>query len=279
MSNLKEKLSEKIVQSCGESNTVPAAEIVSESEGTIIPFKRGEEQPSLSVVPDMAIGFSEVKERIQLLQLFVKDFMKQGQDYGVIPGCNKPSLLKPGAEKLCDVFGFSKLCEVTNRIEDWDKGFFCYEVKVSLVNKKTGVIEAEGLGSCNSKEKKFRYQDAYSVTNTLLKMSKKRALVDAVLSATRASGLFTQDIEDMQEEIRQMPEQRKDHSIEQKISDHQDPTRIQLTDLFTLVAVKGFPASYIKKLMQSRYHVTESRELSKEQLKDLYLYLSKTNNK
>ena len=33
--------------------------------------------------------------------------------------------------------------------------------------------------------------------NTVLKMAKKRALVDAVLTATAASDIFTQDLEDI----------------------------------------------------------------------------------
>ena len=37
-------------------------------------------------------------------------------------------------------------------------------------------------------------------------MAKKRALIDAVLSATRSSGLFTQDIED--EEPHQFSEKK-----------------------------------------------------------------------
>lgn len=35
------------------------------------------------------------------------------------------------------------------------------------------------------------------MVNTILKMSKKRSHVDATLSATRSSGLFTQDLEDL----------------------------------------------------------------------------------
>lgn len=42
----------------------------------------------------------------------------------------------------------------------------------------------------NSKE------DPFTIVNTLLKMTKKRALIDAVLSSTRASGIFKQDVED-----------------------------------------------------------------------------------
>ena len=38
---------------------------------------------------------------------------------------------------------------------------------------------------------------SYTLVNTILKMAKKRALVDATLSAGRLSNIFTQDIEDM----------------------------------------------------------------------------------
>jgi len=143
------------------------------------------------------VSLQEIENRINILQEFIKKYMIQGEDYGEIPGISKPTLLKPGAEKLCDVYGFSKMAEVKNRVEDWEKGFFHYEVEVTLVNKKNNLIEAQGVGSCNSKEKKYRYQDPYTIVNTILKMAKKRALIDAVLSATRSSGIFTQDIEDM----------------------------------------------------------------------------------
>ena len=105
-----------------------------------------------AIVPTLAITLEEARERIRLLKDFVADLMVEGQDYGRIPGCPKPTLLKPGAEKLCDIFGFSKHLEVTQRLEDWDKGVFHYEVKVTLISKQTGLIEAEGIGSCNTKE-------------------------------------------------------------------------------------------------------------------------------
>ena len=67
---------------------------------------------------------------------------------------------------------------------------------MTLSNEETVVAEAEGIGSCNSKEFSFRYQDPFTIVNSLLKMAKRRALIDTVLSSTRASWLFTQDIED-----------------------------------------------------------------------------------
>jgi hypothetical protein len=160
-------------------------------------MEKQNETTAQEIVPSFAVSLSEVESRIHMLQQFVKKYMISGEDYGIIPGIQKPSLLKPGAEKLCDVYGFSKLVEVKHRVEDWEKGFFHYEVEVTLINKKTNLIEAQGIGACNSKEKKYRYQDAFTIVNTILKMAKKRALVDAVLSATRSSGIFTQDVEDM----------------------------------------------------------------------------------
>ena len=58
-------------------------------------------------------------------------------------------------------------------------------------------MEAQGVGSANAREKKFVRQDTYSAANNILKIAKKRALVDAVLSATRSSGVFSQDLEDL----------------------------------------------------------------------------------
>jgi hypothetical protein len=41
-------------------------------------------------------------------------------------------------------------------------------------------------------------EDTASLANTILKMAKKRALVDAAIAIARISDLFTQDVEDMQ---------------------------------------------------------------------------------
>lgn len=150
------------------------------------------------VFPDMAITLEEANRRVRLLQEFVHKHMVEGEDYGIIPGTSaKPTLFKAGAEKLNAIFGLAPVLDITNRVEDWDEGFVHYEVKVTLLNKRTSQVEAEGIGSCNSHERKYKSQDAANIANTILKMAKKRALIDATLSATRASGLFTQDLEDM----------------------------------------------------------------------------------
>jgi hypothetical protein len=152
---------------------------------------------SNDVFPDFAVDPAEMSRRTAMLKDYVREHMSEGEDYGIIPGGSKPTLFKPGAEKLNAVFGLSPLVEINNRIEDWDSGFVAYEVKVTLLNKRSQVIEAEGVGSCNSRERRYKNQDAANVANTILKMAKKRALIDATLSATRASGMFTQDLEDL----------------------------------------------------------------------------------
>lgn len=190
-------------------------------------------------------------------------------DFGVIPGTSKPTLLKPGAEKIAKLLGLSDQYEILDRQEDWSKPFFRYLIKCSLVSVSSGVLISEGLGECNSMESKYRWRetkrkcpvcgaeaiikgkneygggwicfkktsgcgakwedgaeiiesqkagkvendDIYSQVNTILKMSKKRALVDAALSAGRLSQVFTQDMEDLPHEEPQRARKTKPEVI------------------------------------------------------------------
>ncbi|CAM3489531.1 hypothetical protein GCM10009865_32410 [Aeromicrobium ponti] len=220
----------------------------------IIPFA-SISNPNVSSLPNVVVSSSESKHRIEELQTFVEEVMVKGVDYGVVDGFSKPTLLKPGAEKLCDVFGFSKTVKVVNRIEQWEAGIFAYEVKMILTRKDNGVIEAEGLGSCNSKEAAFQQQDAYTIVNTVLKMAKKRALIDAVLSATRSSGIFTQDIENF--------------PTNSSIKGGDEPvTKRQLLKIHQIVAELKMRHEVAKELMQMKYQVDHSTKLSKKQASD-----------
>lgn len=210
------------------------------------------------VVPSFAVSLEEIEQRINLLKEFVRKHMILGEDYGHIPGVPKPTLLKPGAEKLCDVYGLSKLVDITNRIEDFEKGFFHYEVKVTLINKKTNMIEAEGVGSCNSKEKKYRYQDPFTLVNTFLKMAKKRALIDAVLSATRSSGLFTQDVEDLELETASKKKE------EVKKFEESEATEKQKKLIRSLAKQKGLSDEELQKLCFSVTNKEGSKDWTKE---------------
>ncbi len=209
-------------------------------------------------VPAFAISVEEAKRRLEDLQRFIRELMIQGVDYGQVPGCKRPTLYKPGAEKLADIFGFSKHVEITHRIEDLDADFFLYEVKAVLYDKHSGVIEAEGLGSCNSRESKYERSDACSLLNTLLKMAKKRAIVDAVLTATRSSGIFTQDVEDL---VLLPPAPALD-------LDNAPATQQQMAAIKHLLAEYAIPVDCAKDIMVREFHVHSSHELSRREAGD-----------
>lgn len=168
---------------------------------------------------------------------FTRKIMVKDKDYGTIPGTQKDTLYKAGAEKLCQHFGLSDSFDIIEKIEDWTgaehggEPLFLFAVRCKL--SRNGLPVTEGVGSCNSWETKYRTRSVYpnqateedkkrgklvtkpgkqkttyqvyivpndnvfDLINTLLKMAKKRALTDAVLRATSASEFYTQDVEDM----------------------------------------------------------------------------------
>ena len=174
----------------------------------------------------------EVLENRNLVARVMKEVMRDGTDYGVIPFTDKPSLYKAGAEKLMALFKLSAQPMVTDLSLEGE--YVRYRITVTLVNAPTGIIVGYGLGECSSQEEKYawkkavcdeEWQQAYEhkrrvkfgkkkkqngkdmghyevkqvatnpadIANTVLKMAKKRALLDAVLTATAASDIFTQD--------------------------------------------------------------------------------------
>ncbi len=241
------------------------------TKGNIVPI-RSEVSSPIDLVPSFAISIGEAKNRTSQLEEFIRDMMIEGIDYGLTAGSSKPSLLKSGAEKLCHIFGFSKCIEVTHRLEDWEKGVFAYEVKGILSNKRTGLIEAEGIGCCNSIEKEYKQQDPYSIANTILKMAKKRALVDAVLAATHSSGLFTQDMEDNSagSNAPQIPSTNK---LQPRESSFKLASDKQLKMISSLVSKIGMPEDTIRQLLLDKYHITARQDLSVNQASDFIKYL------
>ena len=164
---------------------------------------------NMSIVESINVNEAvQVMNKINQFQQVIKSQLRPKVDFGIIPGTDKPTLLKPGAEKILMLLGVTSTYELLERVQDYDQGFFAYTVKCEL--SKDGIIITEGLGHCNSRERKFMSQkvDPYTIANTCLKMAKKRAQVDAVLTLASLSDVFTQDIEDMEIPI---PEPRAKH--------------------------------------------------------------------
>lgn len=213
------------------------AELEDEATRALVPVVQGE------------LTVDELVGQIEKVQDAMRRAMKDGEHYGVIPGTNKPTLLKPGAEKLCLLFRLAPTYDITRR--ESDGGHVEYEVVCSLRHIGTENLIASGVGLCSTMENKYRWRkgahacphcgessiikgkeeygggwlcwkkkdgcgakfpdaafdladlkavenpDLADCYNTVLKMSKKRAHVDATLTATAASDIFTQDLEDM----------------------------------------------------------------------------------
>ena len=133
--------------------------------------------------------------KITQFQQVIQKTLHQGHDFGIIPGTDKPTLLKPGAEKILMMMGLQSEFEIVDSTRDFEKGFFQYQVRCKLL--RGDMLITEGLGSCNTRERKYLKMDPYTMDNTVLKMAKKRALVDAALLVASLSDVFTQDLEDI----------------------------------------------------------------------------------
>lgn len=113
-----------------------------------------------SLMPAMSV--QQAIERYQLLISFVKELMRDGIDFGAVPGTDKPTLLKPGAEKLATFFGLTKRFSIIEKAEDWTgkehggESFFYYLYRCSLFHGDTLVAESDG--SSNSWETRYRWR-------------------------------------------------------------------------------------------------------------------------
>jgi len=87
---------------------------------------------------------------------FSKSILKPELDFGIIPGTPKPSLYKPGAEKLRFVYGLGAEFDCIDKTVDLDRPFIDYSYRCTI-KSKTGQILSQCEGSCNSLEPKFGY--------------------------------------------------------------------------------------------------------------------------
>lgn len=91
------------------------------------------------------------------------------------PNCKKPAIIKGKA--------------------DYGGGWLCFKKKGGCGSTwQDGSPEGKSFATAETKEENPDLADQY---NTVLKMAKKRALVDATLTATAASDIFTQDIDEL----------------------------------------------------------------------------------
>lgn len=256
------------------------------------------------LIPVATMTNEEAAIQRQQFAKYVESQLKKDQDFGIIPGTDKPTLLQPGADKLLNLYGLTTRLLLVEKIERWEQEnpFFKYDFKCSVIwprKMPDGTIReeviAEKIGSCNSYESKYAGRwvtyDQLSTTqqkkadagtlkteeraewviefavkdlpeniqkdflemqkgpeagkwkskeftaksgkkftkwlvpgltlyqvpnekifdqvNTIQKMAQKRAYVGATISATKASDMFTQDMEDLADQYDAKPAEHK----------------------------------------------------------------------
>lgn len=109
------------------------------------------------------VGMDEAKAKFEQVRKFTATCLTKGVDYGTFAGVAKPSLLKPGAEKVATLFGLNPRFTLLDSVKNWNgegnpdnEPFFYFEYKCELY--RGGEYVGSCDASCNSWEKKYRYR-------------------------------------------------------------------------------------------------------------------------
>lgn len=191
-----------------------------------------------TVIDRGVLPVADVIARVRRIQEVMSALMKEGTHYGKIPGTDKPTLYKPGAELILTTF---RIAAAPSSIEDLSTDDeIRYRVTVRGTNQHSGEVLGEMSGECSSNEEKYRWRrpvcdeefnetpedrrrekwskgwnnkpnykqkqirtSPADVANTILKMAIKRALIAMTLVTTSCSDIFAQDLEDLPEELRE----------------------------------------------------------------------------
>lgn len=259
---------------------------------------------------ELALTSKDIRANVNLIQEVMQGVMKRDVHYGVIPGCKKPSLYKPGSEKILSTFRLA----VEPQVEDLSSADEArYRVTARITHIPTGNFVGCGIGECSSNEEKYKWRKSVcageydetpedrkrekwvkpyqkeeykikqvrtniaDVANTILKMAKKRAQIDATLTSTAASDVFDQDIEDlppeMQEDIATASQNgnssKPDVSMPQSKSDAKNSEAIisepQRKRLYAISMEAGMTKEDFKEWLFFNYEHENSKEVKKSE--------------
>jgi len=107
--------------------------------------------------PEMSV--KDIVERVQKVQDVAAQVMKEGHDYGKIPGVEKDVLFKPGAEILALTFRLDPQIVIQERIWHED-GHLTVVACCTMFHAPTGMRLGSGLGVCSTKESKYAWRKA-----------------------------------------------------------------------------------------------------------------------
>ena len=174
------------------------------------------------------MAVADIIAHVAMVQEVMRAVMKPDVHYGVIPGTDKPTLYKQGAEVLCMAFRVAD----SYHVEDLSTADTVrYRVTCTGNHQTNGIILGSGMGEASSSEEKYKWRKAYDpefnetpanmrrikngkyttkqvrtepadLANTILKMANKRAKIAMTINVTACGDMFGQDLEDMDEALR-----------------------------------------------------------------------------
>jgi len=115
-------------------------------------------QQETEMVASREFTVDDLVRQVDKIREAMKRVMRENVHYGVVPGAEKPSLWKPGAEVLCMLFRLAPEMTIVRAVETLDE--ITFVIRCDLIQMSTGVRYGTGVGSCSSREKKYGQRQA-----------------------------------------------------------------------------------------------------------------------
>jgi hypothetical protein len=247
---------------------------------------------------------ADVKAGVQLIQEVMAATMIKDIHYGTIPGTPKPTLYKAGSEKILTTFRIAAYPKEVDDLSTHDEAR--YRVKVHGIHQPTGMLIGVGIGECSSNEEKYKWRkpvcdqefdeapedrkrtvwkksgqgpyqlkqvrmNPVDVANTILKMAKKRAQIDMTLTATAASDVFDQDLEDLPEGMeigdKKAPLKEPQKKTDDRKPPQADPSKIseaQAKRFFAIAKGAGKTDAEIKAHLKEALNIEHTADIPKD---------------
>lgn len=198
----------------------------------------------------------------------IQKALVDGIDYGSVPtkrGLSKPSLRKPGAEKICGMLGVTVAFPNSNLYEE----SAAQGAKISSVilrcqlQDSCGRTLAEGIGARDLGKD-------YGDLNKTLKMAAKSAHIDATLRLAGLSEVFTQDLEDLARETQERIEPAQKQAPAQQAAPKFEGIgeswrrRIEAT-----IQNYGLDRARVKNWVKAKWNIDHFADLTKQQASEL----------
>jgi len=154
---------------------------------------------------------ARIRGEIALSDALVQNVLEPGIDYGIHPGTRSQALKDPGANTIINAFNCYPKAEVLFREVSNDR--IAYVIDIALISREDGLAKSTGTGAASTKETRYGYRwvsdpeefgfdreslkkrtdrgnttyridnpDWSELENTILKMARKRAEVDAAMA-------------------------------------------------------------------------------------------------